>query len=1151
MELLNSSLSQNPLFGQRFSFIAPKFTIDSCNIKYPYKFHIPGHEFYRNSSIPVHLSFSLSRNVHVSAHFGRTTSRRNYLRKKLIDDQVRQNNSLSDFLNSNLQVDTCNNTSIRENLDTGSLEMSESSYDLVEPQSANSWETKLNKVGESALSNKLEKWVDQYNKETAYWGVGSGHIFTVFHDLKGNVKRVLVHEEEIMRRILVEKGEFGDQAEVNSKILYAKGLAREMERGDNIIPRNSSVAKFVVSRDSSFVKAIRDIALQPEFIPVVSGYGKMIFCGVVAIWALTKLFTFGNKEQKLTELEKEMMRRKIKSRKEGEIPEKGTVEVIQEPYELPGMSTEKPKLDKQELVKNILEAKASKNKMMLEDSSSFQSNGGTNFDEKINIIRTMAREAREIENGEASIGKKDREEKQPVNEASSSKIEKFKENTEEVVSFVGDIENIDSDKRTNMDETLGKSVGRSEVDDAGNLHEVLCEKSTVMQSLSTSSSDVPEGRQTTVNGEVKLLSATPNGKLPMPNDRSITTKPRLIRSVKEARQYLAKKGNKHTQGPQVDAVQESATVLSSPRDKVSYGQTSQSTDKPAYEPDALGRILDPLPAADICEDLSPKVKEYVSAKKDDSDNSEQGNEAHDLHIAQKLSSSDADRSTERRHPVDKEKWLEKNFHEVEPIIKKIGDGFRGNYKIAREKVNEDAVTDVAHFEYNEEDSELEWLKDDDLAKIVFQVRDNELSGRDPFYLMDADDKVKFFEGLEKKVDRENEKLSQVHEYLHSNIENLDYGADGISLYDRPEKFIPRWKGPVLEKKPEFLNYFLEERKAVFTGHAGTSDLANKDEQNLIPETSESAFDKNNVASVSDNALRKNLQNKDPKDSKTVIESSDGSVRAGKKSGKEFWQHTKKWSRGFVESYNAEEDPEIKSVMKDMGKDLDRWITEDEIQEAADLITKLPERNKKFVEKKINKIKREMELFGPQAVVSKYREYDEDKGEDYLWWLDLPHVLCIELYTRQNGEDKVGFYSLEMAADLELEPKPCHVIAFEDASDSKNLCCIIQSHMDMLGNGQAFVVPRPPKDAYREAKANGFGVTVMRKRELKVNVDQTLEEVEEQISEIGSKMYHDMLMKERSVDMSALMKGALGFKGRPTATTKRKKSKRTLKKPKKK
>ena len=51
-----------------------------------------------------------------------------------------------------------------------------------------------------------------------------------------------------------------------------------------------------------------------------------------------------------------------------------------------------------------------------------------------------------------------------------------------------------------------------------------------------------------------------------------------------------------------------------------------------------------------------------------------------------------------------------------------------------------------------------------------------MSGRYPFYLIDVEDKLKFFKGLEKKVEKKNEKLLQVHEYLHSNIENLDYGA---------------------------------------------------------------------------------------------------------------------------------------------------------------------------------------------------------------------------------------------------------------------------------------------------------------------------------------------------------------------------------------
>lgn len=66
-----------------------------------------------------------------------------------------------------------------------------------------------------------------------------------------------------------------------------------------------------------------------------------------------------------------------------------------------------------------------------------------------------------------------------------------------------------------------------------------------------------------------------------------------------------------------------------------------------------------------------------------------------------------------------------------------------------------------------------------------------------------------------------------------------------------------------------------------------------------------------------------------------------------------------------------------------------------------------------------------------------------------------------------------------------------------------------------------------QDTFREAKGNGFSVTVIRKGEIQLNVDQTLEEVENEITEIGSKMYHDKIMRERSVDMSGLMKGIFG------------------------
>lgn len=221
---------------------------------------------------------------------------------------------------------------------------------------------------------------------------------------------------------------------------------------------------------------------------------------------------------------------------------------------------------------------------------------------------------------------------------------------------------------------------------------------------------------------------------------------------------------------------------------------------------------------------------------------------------------------------------------------------------------------------------------------------------------------------------------------------LTVTADGISLYDPPEKIIPRWKVPPVEKNPEFLNNFVEQRKALVAEGLMNSVISKKTAKDSVHKSHKPSSPENSpvAAVVSDQTTK--LQNDNSVSSKTIIEGSDGSLRAGKKSGKEYWQHTKKWSQGFLESYNAETDPEVKASMRDIGKDLDRWITEKEIQEAADLIEKIPEKGQIFIKQKLDKVKREMELFGPQAVMSKYGEYAEEKEEDYLWWLDLPFVL---------------------------------------------------------------------------------------------------------------------------------------------------------------
>ncbi|GAB4861607.1 hypothetical protein Ancab_036858 [Ancistrocladus abbreviatus] len=267
--------------------------------------------------------------------------------------------------------------------------------------------------------------------------------------------------------------------------------------------------------------------------------------------------------------------------------------------------------------------------------------------------------------------------------------------------------------------------------------------------------------------------------------------------------------------------------------------------------------------------------------------------------------------------VNKEKWVEKIFDELEPVLGKISAGFRNNYMVAREKVNQelDIGSEFAKLGSIDDYTELEWMNNDEPIQIVFRVRDNELAGR-----------------IERKIEKENEKLSTLHERLHSNIENLDYGAEEI---------------------PDCLNNTGRQQESTSTQKTNESPLY----QNVS--TSQE------VSNVNSESRRKASEN-----SNTVIETSDGSVRPGKKSGKV----------GFLESYNAKQDPEVKDAIREIREDLDRWITEKEIQEAADLMGKLPQRENEIIEKKLKRIRREMELFGPQAVVSKYCEYAEEKEE---------------------------------------------------------------------------------------------------------------------------------------------------------------------------
>ncbi|KAL2468934.1 embryo defective [Forsythia ovata] len=1178
MEFLNSTVSRNCQISSNNPFLFHNFSITTrINKKYPSRVTIPN-----SRRFSLHPQFILclprSKKLQVSAHFGRTTNRQNYLRKKLTERQQQVNDlqnpvhkfNESDISESNFDSYGKENSNLdkRSSLDknygvkrSNLGENNGESGSVKEPET----ESRRKVLGESVLWNKLESWVEQYKKDTEMWGIGTGPIFTLFQDTEGKIKRVVVNEDEILRRSQVNPrngSETEDLAEVNFKISFAKDLAREMERGSEVIPKNSSVVKFVMSGGKSgFLDMIQGIAVKPGMFSRMSRVGVVVLCGLFVVWAVKGLCTSQIDSEEYTRLEKEMLRRKMKARMEKEKMVKGSVEVMQDSTEPISASVGRPQLDKEEVVNNIIKANGLNNELAVMEYSGYKP---SNFNDKIEEIRAMARHARELEQKGSSEDNRDGED---------GSVSSQNDLPNGQVMDIRDYEGISL--RTSFDDLK---------DDIGLLTQETSVEESETQIRNISNANGNENTILEVTNGIFGSSSSDLNEVDLQSDKSsVRTKLRLIKSVKEAQEYLSRKNHKAevNEEPKVsteeqvdtglimqstneasdDNVELPNSSLLSERSKFSYSYKASCSEGKVFasasnrDSEEAEEKVDGLKNLNITRTSSGHETSPSSQKSGHEDSSllKEASSPHEKHNYEGTEKNEAvidlqmpgttmgnevnGGSAKVASSINKENWIEKNFHEFEPIAQKIGVGFRDNYLVARENTNQELEPKSLG-----DDNELEWMNDERLRDIVFKVRENELSGRDPFYLIDDEDKCSFFSGLEKKVEQENEKLMNLHKYLHSNIENLDYGADGISLYDPPEKIIPRWKVPPAEKNPEFLNNFIEQRKELVAESIKKSFLGKKTKQDVLQKSEEPSSHANTPRAtvVSDGSTE--FWKEPPVSPKTIIEGSDGSLRTGKRSGMEYWEHTKKWSQGFLESYNAETDPEVKGVMRDIGKDLDRWITEKEIQEASELMDKMPEKGRKFVKEKLDKVKREMELFGPQAVVSKYREYAEEKEEDYLWWLDLPFVLCIELYTVENEEQKVGFYSLEMAADLELDPKQYHVIAFEDAGDCKNLCYIIQAQMEILGNGNAFIVARPPKDAFREAKENGFSVTVIRKGQLQLNVDQTLQEVEELIVEIGSKIYHDKIMQERSVDINGLMKGVFGI----SKPSKRKRSKRKLK-----
>ncbi|KAI0491822.1 hypothetical protein KFK09_026083 [Dendrobium nobile] len=1191
--------------------------------------------------LPSWGSFSYRRRIklQVYSQFRRPPRRRNSLREKLIprQDQVLLFPEVSSTESKSEDLGVRDHVS-----DARSLGID---FDIEKESERAEDSKKFEFSGNSSLWDKLDNWVGRYNEDSEFWGIGAGPIFTIFQSCNGNVTRVSVNEDEILKRhrirawSLEENEEGGELKDVNSKISIARLIAKEIEVGAYQMPRNSSIARFVEEgKKSSLVGLFHAFSSQREsLIRIFPRIGFMVLCCFCVLGAVRKLFV-GYNDAEPTREELEMLRRKKKSRMEREGLQRGSVQVLQNSDEFPVISGTVPQLDRDELMKNIMQAKKCRDSLVLSNPSGFFATEQQDFDKKVREIRDMVRQVREVEHknqpSNNNIDEKDElssiifdneiqtdgVENLAHHKAQSAKESVFRDDPAKTCSHSDQEDNTMKTHSEDMSISMGDFSNGELLNNFG-----TCRDNNVVDtegretSILKNSQGLPVGTNMSDPGAPDTVTLSNKQEVDMNKvdnnsvrgeqtikGSSVTStnqngKAKIITSLKEAKEYLSSKCRIHKGSVQLEQpihLKGTSEVLSNCADSSDGNRMRGTAEASGFAPEisadknafslpqrSLGNIVSDLKLHEIYNEFNNNSSETEDIIKTntrfqngeskggtqevltvdgvvDLDDLQMGHNAgiinpsndcitsggknhnvsgHFDPVADNLScdvskAEDAsnDLSSKESIPSNSgnsncldenlpessgKSWIEENFQQFDSVINEIGHGFKDNYMLAKVKAQENTFSgsDISKLSMWGEDEELEWMKDDNLREIVFQVRENELAGRDPFHLMDADDQKAFFHGLERKAEKANEKLAGVHEWMHSKIENLDYGADGISLDDPLDKIIPRWKGPPVDEDPEFLKKF--------TNMGILDDVLGDKPENL--QKSQTLANSDGVSPnspVNDRVILS--QNGTSTAPKSLIECSDGSNRPGKKNLKEQWEHTKKWSQGFLEVYNSETDPEVKSILKDMGKDLDRWITEKERKDVADLMTRIPKRKRRFIEKKANKIKREVEKYGAQAVVSKYKEYAAEKEEDYLWWLDLKFVLCIELYSVEDDVPRVGFYSLEMAEDLELNPKQFHVIAFEDPGDSKNFCHIVQAQMDMLGSGKAFVVARPPKDAFREAKANGFSITVIRKGEVKLNVDQTLEEVEEDLKEVGSKIYHDKIMNERGVNIRSLMKGVI-------------------------
>ncbi|XP_058076325.1 uncharacterized protein LOC131224898 [Magnolia sinica] len=346
-----------------------------------------------------------------------------------------------------------------------------------------------------------------------------------------------------------------------------------------------------------------------------------------------------------------------------------------------------------------------------------------------------------------------------------------------------------------------------------------------------------------------------------------------------------------------------------------------------------------------------------------------------------------------------------------------------------------------------EEEESWWLRDEVFEGIVKKVCANEEAGRDLFGGLDSEEEISFFQVLERKFEREGESAKQ---WMEEKLEGIDFRNGGI----RESSEVSPLRKPV--GPYEMIQS---------TARGNVSDITT---------TSESAHGTTISGIKNNGTLRVDFQ-KDPPvgDASSHCDDQSSQISQGKSNpseGSEMGTKSRELeTQNFQSSINGNQDMST--------------VSRKQFPSTGNGSSKKGLRTRRAEHKSVRR---------------KVKDGQSDV-ETTLWWMKLPHVFAVFWLRESNPKGTSGLYSLEMNSHSEVE-RLC-LVAFEDRGDATNMCHILKSFFQDLGDFSAEAILLSIKEVEEIMKSKGVMATVVKKGQLQLYAGQALEDVERALHSI--------------------------------------------------